>query len=44
MPIEIPDGVTLAVDDNRIFVKGAKGELSQDYHGSVVTINLEDKV
>ena len=44
MPIEIPDGVTLAVDDDRIVVKGAKGELSQDYHGSFVTINLEDKI
>ena len=44
MPIEIPDGVTLTVDDKRIVVKGAKGELSQDYHGSYVTINLEDKV
>lgn len=44
MPIQIPDGVTLTVDDNRIVAKGAKGELSQDYRGSFVTINLEDKV
>jgi large subunit ribosomal protein L6 len=43
MPIEIPDGVTLTVDDNRIVVKGAKGELSQNYHRSMVAINLEDK-
>ena len=44
MPIKIPDGVTLTVDDNRIVVKGARGELSQDYRGSFVTINLEDKI
>jgi large subunit ribosomal protein L6 len=44
MPIEIPDGVTLTVDDNRVVVKGAKGELTQDYHGSVVEITLEDKI
>ena len=44
MPIEIPDGVTLTIDDKRIIVKGAKGELSQAYHGSVVTISLEDKI
>ncbi|UCF95987.1 MAG: 50S ribosomal protein L6 [Spirochaetaceae bacterium] len=44
MPIEIPDGVTLKVEDSRITVKGAKGELSQDYLDSIVSINLEDKV
>ena len=44
MPIEIPDGVTLTVEDDRIVVKGARGELSQDYRGSFVTINLEDKI
>jgi large subunit ribosomal protein L6 len=44
MPIEIPDGVTLTVDDKRIVVKGAKGQLSQDYQGSYVSINLEDKI
>jgi large subunit ribosomal protein L6 len=44
MPIEIPDGVTLTVDNNRIVVKGAKGELSQHYHGSLVTVSLEDKI
>jgi large subunit ribosomal protein L6 len=44
MPIEIPDGVTLTVEDNRITVKGAGGELSQNYHGSVIAINLEDKI
>jgi large subunit ribosomal protein L6 len=44
MPIEIPDGVTLTVEDKRVVVKGAKGELSQDYHGSIVSISLEDNV
>ncbi len=29
LPINIPAGVTITVDDNRIAVKGAKGELSQ---------------
>jgi large subunit ribosomal protein L6 len=44
MPIQIPDGVNLTVVDNRITVKGARGELSQAYHPSVVQISLQDKI
>ena len=44
MPIQIPDGVTITVDNSTVTVKGTKGELSQDYHKSYVKINLEDRV
>jgi large subunit ribosomal protein L6 len=44
MPIQIPDGVTVTVDNSTVTVKGTKGELSQDYHKSYVKINLEDRV
>jgi large subunit ribosomal protein L6 len=44
MPIQIPDGVTITVDNRTVTVKGTKGELSQDYKTSFVKINLEDKV
>ncbi len=44
MPIQIPDGVTITVDNGTVTVKGTKGELSQDYHKSYVKINLEDRV
>jgi len=44
MPIQIPDGVALAVEKSRITVKGDKGELSQEYHESMVQIDLEDKI
>jgi large subunit ribosomal protein L6 len=43
MPIQIPDGVNLTVADNRITVKGARGELSQIFHPSAVEISLQDK-
>jgi large subunit ribosomal protein L6 len=44
MPIEIPEGVTLTVDDKKVIAKGAKGELSQEYHGSIVAVTLADKI
>jgi len=44
IPIQIPDGVTMTVGNRTVTVKGTKGELSQDYHESIVKINLEDKV
>lgn len=44
MPIEIPDGVTLTVEDKTVRAKGAKGELSQNFKDSVITISLDDKI
>lgn len=35
-PINIPDGVEVKQDQDKIIVKGPKGELSQDLHRSVV--------
>jgi len=40
-PIAIPDGVTVAISDDSITVKGAKGELSQQVL-SDVSIKVED--
>ncbi|MCC5943805.1 MAG: 50S ribosomal protein L6 [Bernardetiaceae bacterium] len=42
-PIEIPAGVTITVDDanHTIKVKGAKGELEQQYHADM-TVKQED--
>lgn len=39
-PVAIPDGVTVEVKDNEIFVKGKLGELTQEY--SAVEIKVED--
>src|SRR5690554_258936 len=39
-PVEIPQGVTVDINDNVITVKGKLGELSQEY--SEVTIKIED--
>lgn len=39
-PIEIPNGVTISVEDNVITVKGKLGELKQEFSG--VTIEQED--
>lgn len=35
LPIEIPNGVTVSVDDHIITVKGPKGELTQEYKPEV---------
>ena len=39
-PVAIPEGVTVEVKDNEIFVKGKLGELTQEY--SAVEIKIED--
>lgn len=44
MPIVIPDGVTIKVGKETVTVEGARGKLSQDYHASIVQINLDDKL
>ena len=42
LPISIPAGVTVAVDENNtVKVKGPKGELSQDVD-SIISIKIED--
>lgn len=40
-PIEIPQGVTITVDDNRVSVKGPKGELSQPVQKGI-TVKEDD--
>jgi len=43
-PIEIPSGVTIAVDgNNNVTVKGPKGELSRSFSPEI-TINVEENV
>ena len=39
-PISLPEGVSVDIEENKIIIKGKKGELSQDYSG--VSISLED--
>jgi len=39
-PVAIPEGVTVEVKDNELFVKGKLGELTQEY--SAVEIKIED--
>src|SRR5690625_7890498 len=41
-PIEIPEGVEVKLDNDKIQVKGPKGELSRTLPGDV-KINIEDK-
>ena len=40
LPIEVPAGVTITIDENEISVKGAKGELTVP-HLSDVTVDLD---
>ena len=40
-PVNIPDGVTVASENNTINFKGPKGELSLDIHESV-SFAIED--
>jgi ribosomal protein L6 len=40
LPIEVPTGVTITIDENEISVKGAKGELTVP-HLSDVTVELD---
>ncbi|MDE6266139.1 MAG: 50S ribosomal protein L6 [Muribaculaceae bacterium] len=40
-PIEIPAGVTVKIDGNKVTVKGPKGELSQEIH-SDIEVKVED--
>ena len=41
LPIHVPAGVTVSINDNVVTVKGPKGELTQDFH-SELTVALED--
>lgn len=41
MPIAIPNGVTVKIDDNLVVVKGSKGELSRKIHKDMI-IKVED--
>ncbi|QGU00793.1 LSU ribosomal protein L6p (L9e) [Candidatus Syntrophocurvum alkaliphilum] len=42
-PISLPKGVELKVEDNKVTVKGPKGELSQNIP-AVITVSQEDNV
>nr|WP_295971142.1 50S ribosomal protein L6 [uncultured Bacillus sp.] len=42
-PIEIPSGVTVAINGNTVNVKGPKGELTRSFN-SDITINVEENV
>jgi len=40
-PIEIPQGVTVTLDGNKITVKGPKGELSRELHNDII-VKIEE--
>jgi large subunit ribosomal protein L6 len=42
-PIEIPEGVTVTLDNNNVTVKGTKGELSRSFNPDI-EIKVEDNV
>jgi len=42
-PIEVPAGVTVTLNGNRVTVKGPKGELSREFNKDI-TITVEDNV
>ncbi|MED4852393.1 50S ribosomal protein L6 [Caldifermentibacillus hisashii] len=42
-PIEVPAGVTVTLNGNRVTVKGPKGELSREFNKEI-TITVEDNV
>lgn len=41
MPVVIPDGVQVKVDDHTVMVKGPKGELTREIHKEI-QVNVED--
>jgi large subunit ribosomal protein L6 len=42
-PIDIPEGVEVKIDDQKITIKGPKGELSQEIHPQVL-VTQKDKI
>ena len=42
-PIELPTGVTVAINGNTVTVKGQKGELTRNFHPDI-TINVEENI
>ena len=43
LPVEIPSGVTITVENNTVSVKGPKGELTQRV-SPFISVNIEDKI
>ncbi len=43
LPVEIPSGVTVTVENNTVSVKGPKGELTQRV-SPFISVNIEDKI
>jgi large subunit ribosomal protein L6 len=43
LPVEIPSGVTVTVENNLVSVKGPKGELNQRV-SPLVSLNIEEKI
>ena len=41
MPVEIPDGVEVTIEDHTIKVKGPKGELTRKIH-EAIEVKVED--
>ena len=43
LPVEIPSGVTVTIENNLVSVKGPKGELNQRV-SPLVSVNIEEKI
>ena len=43
LPVEIPSGVNISLENNTVSVKGPKGELSQRV-SPLVSVNIEEKI
>lgn len=44
LPISLPKGVTVAVKDNVVTVKGPKGELSQEINPIITVAQQDDQI
>ncbi len=44
MPIEVPDGVEVEIEDSRVRVRGPKGELTRLFHPDMIISSEEGKI
>lgn len=42
IPVTMPSGVTVSVNNNLVTVKGPKGELKQEFHNDCIKIEVKD--
>jgi large subunit ribosomal protein L6 len=42
--LEVPNGVSISIDNGNIVVRGQKGELKRDFNQDLVSIKIEDNI